>query len=211
MEMTAMVVFFPGCVFVRDAEATGCCTNPVIPSIPKWHRPRPNRAVAKCIGQIPIGTGWITTGWDQAQSYPRPTEQGRRIDVLALAPHREVERSPRRCDRITAANRGPSADQQATDEPVGRAEPTGVIDTDEQPPRDGTRECDHAVGGRPHQLADAGVVFDTPIARAVRSVGEPERIKHRGIGRWGKDHTRGARRRLRREREQQPRDENSNE
>lgn len=206
-----MVFFFPGCVFARDAEATGCCTNPVISPIPKWHRPRPIRAAPKCSGQIPISTGQIGTVRDQPQPHPGPTEQGCRIDVVAMAPHREVERSGRHGDHIAAANRGPSTDQQPADEPVGRANPRGMVDADEQPSCDRSGKRDHAVGSRLCHLTDAGVVLDTPVPRTVRTFGEPERVQYRSVGRWGQHHTRRGRRRLRKLREQQPQDENSNE
>ncbi|MEZ5243562.1 MAG: hypothetical protein R2707_00575 [Acidimicrobiales bacterium] len=191
MEMTAMVFFFPGCVSVRDAEATGCCTNPVISSIPKWHRPRLDRAVEQCIGRIRISTGSIGKVWDQAQSQDDPSEQGGRVDVDTVDPDGEVERAVGDGNHIAASNRGTPANQESPHEPVGGPESARMVEADEQRACDRTRERDHAVGGCTHEAAGTGVVFDAAVACAVRAVGKTERVEHRSVGRWRQADARG--------------------
>jgi hypothetical protein len=198
-------------VSVRDAEATGCCTNPVISSIPKWHRPRLIRAVTQCIGQIPIGTGWIHTGWDEPEPEHRPSEERRRVDVVAVEPSREVERAVGDGDHVTTSDRGAPTNQESADESVGGAEPTRMIEADEQRPGDRPRERDDAIGGRTHEITGAGVVFDTPIARAVGAVGKTERVEHRSVGRGRQEDARSPRWCRRRQDDRKCQDEYSDE
>ena len=175
--------FFPGCVFVRDAEATGCCTNPVIPSIPKWDHPGPDRAVRQCSGQIPIGTGSVGTVGNEADPDSYPTEEAGGIDVDPADPDGEVEGSGGDRDDVAPAHRCPAPYEDSPHEPVGGPHTSGVVDADEQRPGDRPGEADDPVGGRPHHVAVTRAVFDPPVARAVGTLGEAERVEDRGVGR----------------------------
>ena len=181
--------FFPGCVFVRDAEATGCGTNPVIPSIPKWDHPGPDRAVRQCSGQISI-----STVGNEADADPHPTEEPGGIDVDPADPDGEVERSGGDGDDVAPAHRGPASHEDPPDEPVGGAHPSGVVDADEQRPGDRPGETDDPVGGRPHHVAVARAVFDPSIPGAVGTLGKAERVEDRGVGRGRQDQRGPARR-----------------
>lgn len=188
-----MDFFFPGCVFVLDAEATGCGTNPVIPSIPRWHRPGSLWTVEKCSGWIgkavhghrnrPESAGGGPSGVRSVRDEPHPdlrhTEEAGGVDVDPMESHREMERPGRHGDGRAAANAHPAPNQRGSHEAVGGPQAAGVIDADESRAPHPTDERDCAVGGSDDHVTFCGVVLDPAVAGAVGPVGQSERIQNR--------------------------------
>lgn len=178
-----MVFFFPGCVSVRDAEATGCCTNPVIPSIPSWARPGPVWAVEQCTGRIRIGTPRSGPVWDEPHHPTHHPEERGGVDIGAVEANREVERTGGGGHDVAAPHVGAGSDERSGDEAVGGAKPTRVVDAHEKIAGDHAGEPDDTVGSRSHEISVAGGVLDAPIPRPVGPFGQAERIEDRRLGR----------------------------
>lgn len=187
-----MVFFFPGCVSVRDAEATGCCTDPVIPSIPWWGRPGPVWAVEQCTGRIRIGTLESGPVRDEPYDGAHRAEQRSRVDIVAVEADREVERPGGGRHDVAAPHRRARTDERSGDEPVGGTKPAGVIDAHEEIAGHGAGEPDDTVGGRADEVSVAGGVLDAPIAGPVGALGQAERVEHRRVGRRREPRRRGV-------------------
>ncbi len=108
------------------------------------------------------------------------TEEPRRVDVLAVEPHTEVERAAGHGNRSPGPDRVALGHEYGPHEPVGRAEPATVVDRDEQRSRHGPGEGDLSGGRCADGVAVRGGVLDAAIARPVGPVGRPERVEHRG-------------------------------
>lgn len=200
-----MVSFFPGCVSVRDAEATGCCTNPLIPSAPLWGHPGPGWAVVECIGNVgqgDLGNGTADRGGravrNQAHPGAAPAEQGLGVDVFAVEPDREVEGSTRDGDDLAPLDLIAPIDQQVVHEADSGTEPAGMVDAHEQVAGDCAGERNGAGSGGRDPVPRPGRVLDAAIARPVGPVGQAEGVEHRR-GRRPAEHDRRGRHRWGRE------------
>lgn len=120
---------------------------------------------------------------DETCPGPPPTEPRLRIEICVAPPETEVELDGRRTEDVTDVDDAADRDHCGNERAVRGPKAAAMGDDQPDPPGDGPREGDDAVGGGPHRRPGVRVESEAPVPGTVGARRLDERLDDRRV-RW---------------------------